>query len=48
MALPSNVDARIAHDDDGLNLTNCGYAILLVLSYVVLVPVFAGAMAGHG
>ena len=33
--------------DDGLNLRNCGYAILLVLSYVTLVLVIGPSIAGH-
>lgn len=30
--------------DDGLNLQNCGYAIVLVASYVVLALMIGGAI----
>ena len=34
-------------DDDGLNLTNCGYAILLVSAYTALVFVIGAAFGSH-
>ena len=34
-------------EDDGLNLTNCGYAILLVLAYTALVFVIGAAFGSH-
>jgi hypothetical protein len=33
--------------DDGLRLKNCGYAILLVLTYVTLVLRIGPWIAGH-
>jgi len=44
MSLLHKVDNGMA-EDDGLNLTNCGYAILLVLAYTALVFVI-GATFG--
>ena len=44
MSLLHKVDDSMA-DDDGLNLTNCGYAIILVLAYTALVFVI-GATFG--
>lgn len=44
MSLPYKIDDG-AVADDGLNFRNCGYAILLILSYVALVLVI-GALAG--
>lgn len=33
--------------DDGLNLKNCKYALLLVLSYVIVALVIGTGIAGH-
>ena len=33
-------------EDDGLKLWNCGYAILLIMSYITLVLVISSAMSG--
>ena len=46
MSLLYKTDDRMVKDD-GLNLKNCGYAILLVLAYVALVLVIGAALAGH-
>ena len=46
MSLLYKIDDRMA-EDDGFNLRNCGYAILLVLAYVALVLVIGGTFAGH-
>lgn len=46
MSLPTMIDDSVT-DDDGLNLRNCGYAILLVFAYVALVLVIGAALAGH-
>jgi len=46
MSLLYKTDDRMV-EDDGLNLKNCGYAILLVLAYVALVLVIGAALAGH-
>ena len=46
MSLPyRNDDGR--QEDDGLNLKSCGYAILLVLSYVAFVLVIGARFTGH-
>lgn len=34
-------------EDDGLSLTNCGYAIVLVLAYVALVLAIGAIFGGH-
>ena len=39
-------DDRMA-EDDGLSLTNCGYAILLVLAYTALVFVIGAAFGSQ-
>jgi len=46
MSLPYRIDDGMQRDD-GLNLRNCGYAILLILSYVTLVLVIGTSIAGH-
>lgn len=46
MSLLYKIDDRMA-EDDGLNLRNCGYAILLVLAYAALVLVIGVTFAGH-
>ena len=45
MSLLYKTDDRMV-EDDGLNLRNCGYAIVLILAYVALVLVI-GMFAGH-
>lgn len=46
MSLTYKIDDRMA-EDDGFNLRNCGYAILLIAAYVALVLVVSAALAGH-
>jgi len=46
MSLLYKTDDRTV-EDDGFNLRNCGYAIVLVLAYVALVLVIGGMFAGH-
>jgi hypothetical protein len=43
MSLRYEFDDRMPKDD-GFNLQNCGYAILLVVSYITLALVLGAAM----
>jgi hypothetical protein len=46
MPLPYRADDGM-QKDDGLNLKNCGYACLLVLSYVIVAAVIGTSIASH-
>lgn len=46
MSSPYRIDDG-TQKDDGLNLKNCGYAILLILSYVAVVLLVGTRIAGH-
>lgn len=46
MPSPYRIDDG-AQKDDGLNLKNCGYAILLVLSYVTVVLLVGTMIVGR-
>lgn len=46
MSSPYRVDDG-TQQDDGFNLENCAYAILLVLSYVTVVLLVSTRIAGH-
>lgn len=46
MSSPYRIDDRM-QKDDGFNLKNCGYAILLVLSYVTVALLVGTRIAGH-
>ena len=46
MSSPYRIDDE-TQKDDGLNLKTCGYAILLILSYVTVVLLVGTRIAGH-